>query len=130
MSKMPVTLVYDGMCPMCTSYARATRIRKQFGGLELIDARSGAPLVKDLIKQGYDLNEGMVLLIEDKIYHGAQALEVVACISGRVGIFNRLNYMIFRHHSLATALYPLLRFGRNMLLRILGRSQIRQSKPL
>lgn len=105
-------------------YARVNRIRTQLGKLELIDARSDHPLVTLLQHQGYDLNEGMVLMLEDTIYHGAAALEVMARISGRVGLFNRINYLVFRHHLVAKGLYPILRGGRNLLLKLLGRQKI------
>lgn len=71
-----------------------------------------------------DLDEGMVLLLHDQCYHGADCLNALALLSSRVGWFNRLNHALFRHPRLARVAYPALRAGRNVILRILGRRPI------
>jgi hypothetical protein len=45
-------------------------------------------------------------------------------MSSNVGLFNRINALIFRSQLLARILYPGLRFGRNMLLIALNRSKL------
>lgn len=117
-------LIYDGECPFCTRYSRYLRLKEHVKHLELISAREDHPKVKEAIEKGYDLNEGMIFMTEDHIYHGEEALHILACLSARSGFFNQLNYWLFRYHSVAKLAYPVLRAGRNLTLKILGKSTI------
>ena len=119
-----LVLVYDGDCPFCSRYVQLLKLREMVGTVELIDARSGNSVVTDLHKAGYDLNEGMVAKYGDRIYHGADCVQVLALLSTGSGVFNRINSIIFRSKILSRILYPILRLGRNATLRLLGRSKI------
>ena len=119
-----LTLVYDGECPFCTRYASMVRLRDSAGSLEILNARDSHPLVEQLAGSGFNLDDGMVLKVGDAVYHGDQALHAVAMLSSRVGWFNRLNYLVFRSSSVSGVLYPVLRAGRNLALRMLGRKKI------
>lgn len=125
--KENVTIVYDGKCPFCQRFTRLLRIRESAGNVQLVDARSEKPLVKESQRRGYDLDEGMVVIIEDRFYHGAEAMQVLAMLSTRTGWFNRLNYLVFRSKRASVVLYPVLRTGRNLALRILGHKPINES---
>lgn len=117
-------LVYDGHCPLCDAYSRMVRIRQASGGLRLVDAREGGPIVEDLTARGLDLDEGMVLIAGEQLYYGADALHALSMLSSRSGLFNRINYCVLRSPRIAAAAYPGLKAGRNLLLRVLGRSRI------
>jgi predicted DCC family thiol-disulfide oxidoreductase YuxK len=116
------TLIYDGECPFCSSYARYVRLNRAVGGLELFDARKGGVEVDKAKARGFDLDEGMVLVIGDHYYHGAECLNRLALMSSRSDTFNRLNFLLFRSKYLSRLGYPMLRAGRNLALRLLGRS--------
>lgn len=120
-------LVYDGECPVCSTYVRYVRIRESVGKITLIDAREGGPWVRRIQEEGLDLNEGMVLVYGNRIYHGADCIHMLALLSSPSGLFNRANAAIFRRPGLARVLYPVLRSGRNLLLRLLGRSKLEPS---
>ena len=109
---------------MCDAYCRMVRIREAAGDLELFDARDGGPIIDDLTARGLDIDEGMVLIAGDELYYGSDAIHALSLLSSRSGIFNRLNYRIFRSKRLSGILYPVLRSGRNLLLRLLGRTRI------
>ncbi|MEO3433046.1 DCC1-like thiol-disulfide oxidoreductase family protein [Inquilinus sp. CAU 1745] len=117
-------LVYDGACPFCTAYARYVRVRRSVGVLELVDARKGGPLVEEVREAGLDLDQGMVLKMGGRLYHGADCLNVLAMLGSRSGLFNRLNAAIFRSPALSRALYPSLRAGRNLTLSLIGRRRL------
>ncbi|MGH6920935.1 MAG: DCC1-like thiol-disulfide oxidoreductase family protein [Geminicoccaceae bacterium] len=119
-------LVYDGQCPFCSRYARLVRIRENVR-LHLVDARKSGPLVREVSEAGLDLNEGMVLKMGGRYYHGAAALQVLAALSTSSTTFNRLSASIFRSPYRSRALYPILRVGRNAALAVLGREKIRDS---
>ncbi|AFJ02519.1 hypothetical protein Q7C_1369 [Methylophaga frappieri] len=97
-------------------------IRDSVGELTLIDARQHPDKVSVLQKKGFDLDAGMILKVEEQYYLGAEAMHVLALLSSRSGVFNRLNYWLFRSKWLAKILYPVLRGGRHLLLKLLGRS--------
>ena len=72
----------------------------------------------------YDMDQGMVLKIGEELYYGSDAIHVLALISSPSGLFNRLNYWVFRSQVLSRLIYPLLRFFRNLLLKALRKTRI------
>ncbi len=122
-------IVYDGECPFCTRYARLVTLRRAVGSVTLLDAREGGPLVSRLAAKGYDLDEGMVLLYGGETYHGSDCMHMLALLSGGGGAVNRLCAAIFRRPGTARRLYPVLRAGRNAVLRLLGRDKIGAHHP-
>lgn len=119
-----ITIVYDGECPFCSNYVTMARLRAAAGPVELKDAREGGETVRMLQARGYDLNEGMAMIEGGVVYHGADCLNRMALLSTEADWFNRLNARIFRSPRLSRALYPALRFGRSVTLRLMGRQPI------
>jgi predicted DCC family thiol-disulfide oxidoreductase YuxK len=117
-------LVYDGDCPVCSSYVRYVRVREAVGSLHLVDGRQGGPWLTRVREAGLDLDQGMVLFYGGRAYHAQDSMHMLALMSSKVGLFNRVNAVIFSHELLARILYPGLRFGRNMILIALGRSKL------
>ena len=119
-----VWLIYDGECPFCSSYVQYIRLQESIGTLTLIDARQGGDLVNSILKTGLDLNEGMVLKYQDRLYHGADCINMLALMSTRSGLFNKLNALIFKSRLVSRLLYPVLRAGRNLTLKILRKRRL------
>lgn len=117
-------LVYDGQCPFCANYVRLVRLRGTIGRLQLIDAREKPAILDEINRAGLDIDQGMVLKLHGRLYHGDEAMHRVALMSSRSGIFNRLNYWIFRSPRRARLLYPPLRGIRNVVIKGLGRKPI------
>lgn len=117
-------LIYDGECPFCSAYVKYLRVQDSVGALHLVNARDGGPVVEQVKQAGADLDEGMVLKIGDRLYHGADCIHALALLSTPSNIFNRINGRIFRSPTMARHLYPILRAGRNAALRLLGRRKI------
>lgn len=115
------TIVYDGACPVCTAYSCAMENDQS---VRLIDARQGGTVVERLIGEGYDLDEGMVVLRGGQTHHGADAIHAMALGDSRRGALAALNRRVFGSAARSRRLYPALRFGRNLLLRLLGREPI------
>lgn len=122
----PMVVIYDGQCPFCTSYVRYARLRDAAGAVQLIDARSPHPEVENVKRLGFDLDEGMVVRIGADIYHGADAMRVLTAMSTPSHSFNRLMRFLFVSRRRAGLVYPILRSGRNLTLRMLGRTKIGQ----
>jgi len=126
MSAEPALIIYDGDCIFCQNYARLMRLREVVGPVELVDARSGDPRVRRYWRDGYDLNEGMLFVYRGQIYHGSDAVHVLAGLSGSSSWFNRFNRAIFSHRAVSTLLYPLLKLGRRVTLLARGKGLIDQ----
>lgn len=124
--RLPATpwLVYDGECPFCTAYVKLVRLRETVGKVRLINARDGGPEVEMIRQAGLDLDEGMVFNMDGRLLHGDEAIHALALLTTDSGAFNRLSRWVFQSESRSRALYPALRAGRNVALRLLGRSKL------
>lgn len=117
-------LLYDGECPFCTAYVKMQRLREAGVNLSILDARSNPQLVAEELRQGRDVNEGMILRIGDATYFGGDVMFQLSLMSGNSSGINRLFVRVFSNQKMARTLYPLLKFGRGLLLFILGRKKI------
>ena len=117
-------LVYDKECPACDFFCRLIRIRESVGSLVLVDARDPGSLMNEITAAELDIDQGMVLIVEDRMYYGADAIHALSIMSTRSGIFNRVTYWVFRSKVLSSILYPILRAARNLLLKILHKTKI------
>lgn len=105
-------IVYDGQCPFCSRYAQLVRLREGFD-VHLIDARREQ---ETAASYNLDLNEGMVVDLDGAVHHGAEAISLLSRLSGRPGPLSS--------PTIARLVYPGLRLGRRVALRLLGRKQI------
>jgi predicted DCC family thiol-disulfide oxidoreductase YuxK len=117
-------LLYDKQCPLCDFYCRRVRVNAATGGLLLVDARTPSELLAQVTAAGLDIDQGMVLKLGEQLYYGADAIAALALISSRSGLFNRVNYWIFRSSRVSRYLYPMLRSMRNLLLNMLRKHKI------
>lgn len=117
-------IVYDGDCPLCTSFVQRLRLMRSAGPIELIDARDRPDLARQLQEQGMSLDQGIVLCVGSECVHADAAMTRLALLSTRSDLFNRLVYWIFSRPRWARSVYPVLRVGRNLLLRIRGRERL------
>lgn len=119
-----MTVIYDGECPFCTSYVRLMALRKATGSVDLVNARSGDPRVQELQQRGYDLNEGMAAIYGGTVYYGSDALALISALSDGGGIAKRVLCRVLSNPRRARFLYPALKTGRRIVLRLLGRPKI------
>lgn len=119
-----LSIVYDGDCPFCTRFVTMVRLQQAAGPVDLVNARDGGPVVQQVTQAGYDLNLGMAMVDGERIYFGADCLHRIALLSTGSGLFNRMVAVIFASDRLSRWIYPMLRGGRNLSLRVLGRPPI------
>ncbi len=119
-----IDVVYDGLCPFCSAYAHMLRLKESAGPVRLIDARQDAELVAALEAAGKPVNGGMTVAYAGRLYYGADAIHILALLASRSGLANRAVARLLRNGRIAKAAYPLLRAGRNIGLKVLGRPQI------
>uniref|UniRef100_A0A486XQL2 Uncharacterized protein n=1 Tax=Rheinheimera sp. BAL341 TaxID=1708203 RepID=A0A486XQL2_9GAMM len=120
----PILLVYDKDCPACNAYSQLVRIRQSVGELQLVNAREDSAVMRELTAHGLDIDQGMVLIMANNRYYGSDAIYMLSLLSSRNGIFNRLNYHLFKSRRVAKVLYPLLRGCRNVLLKLMRKRKI------
>ncbi len=120
MTKIGPRIIYDGDCPFCSSYVGLLRLRETFGEVELINARECQELVEELASRNMNLDDGMVLVLNGEYFHGSECIHRLALLATASNTFNRINKLIFERKRLAAVLYPILRAGRNLSLKILG----------
>ncbi len=119
-----ILLVYDKECPVCHTYCQNIHIREIAGELKIVDARGPSDVMDEITARGLDIDQGMVLKMGGQLYYGAEAIHALSLLSNPGNIFNRLNFLTFRSKILSRLLYPALRSGRNLLLKILGKTKI------
>ncbi|MET0532836.1 MAG: DUF393 domain-containing protein [Steroidobacter sp.] len=120
-------LLYDGECPFCSRYVRHVRLRDAIGQITLANAREHTALVDEVRRLGFDVDTGMVLKLDGNYYHGADCIHALALLTTPSGWFNRVNSLVFRSATASRILYPVLRSGRNLTLRLLGRTKLQPS---
>jgi predicted DCC family thiol-disulfide oxidoreductase YuxK len=118
-------VVYDGECPFCSSYVKLLRLREAVGPVVLLNAREDHPVVRRVEEHGVVLDQEMALVMGDQIYAGGDCINRLALMSTGSGFFNRLNAALFSSPKFSKFAYPILRTGRNLVLKVLGRKQIR-----
>jgi predicted DCC family thiol-disulfide oxidoreductase YuxK len=116
-------LYYDGDCPFCRSYVRYLRVKDAVGVLHLVNIRD-QKFHQNEVLRNFDFNEGMLLELGGAYYHGSACIHVLALLSSRSTLFNRINAFVFRSQKRAQWIYPILRAGRNAALWALGRGKI------
>ena len=119
-----ITIIYDGDCPLCKDYVRRLRLVEAAGEVALIDARANTPTVQVYWDKGYDLDQGMIVVVGDTIFYGADAVTALARLSSDNTLFNKLNHWALVHEPLARLAYPLMKMARRIALWVRGRKSL------
>jgi predicted DCC family thiol-disulfide oxidoreductase YuxK len=112
-------VLYDGECPFCANYVAMARLRERVGEVELIDARTRPDLVAAHKEAGRPIDEGMIVETPDAVYFGGDAVWAINALLSTNPVLNALS-----GRAMLKFVYPALRFGRNTVLRIMGRKPI------
>lgn len=108
-------IIYDGACPFCSAYVALLRLRAHFK-VELLSARSDDARILHYRGLGYRLDEGMLVVLDDVVHVGPDAMHMLATLSEPSGVINRLQRGLFGSHRLSRWLYPGLKVGRRIAL--------------
>ena len=119
-----ILLVYDTQCPACDTYCRLVRVDGSVGELKLVAARESSGIMNEITDANLDIDQGMVVKHKGVLHYGSDAIHALSLMSRQRGIFNRMNHYIFRSKTRTHFLYPILRHGRNLLLKSLRKTKI------
>ncbi len=111
-----VEILYDDQCPVCRTYCTKVELAAPGDKLKLVDARKPGALMADVTALGMDIDEGMVVKVDGKIYYGNDAMHELVNISKAGWLERRL----FGRRGLSSVIYNLCKSIRNILLRMLG----------
>ena len=117
---MTLTLVYDGGCLFCRSFALRSELLGGLSDLKIVDGRADEVLRRNLDTRGLRLADGAVLLEGDQAWHGSAA---VAELCRRMQPSDPLLSLLrdlFRDQNRAGALYPGLLLARRLALGLRG----------
>ena len=95
------------------------KLREAAGDVVLLDARKPSDIMHEITKLGLNIDQGMIVKIQDKIYYGSDAIHVLASLSTRSDFFNRTMFFIFKSKRVSSFFYPTLKFFRNAVLWLL-----------
>ena len=77
MEESTLTFIYDGECPFCNHFAELLELKSKINNISILDGRKNPELMRDLLKKGYDLDKGAILLKNKEIFHGANAINTI-----------------------------------------------------
>jgi len=119
---MSLTLVYDGGCLFCRSFALRSELLGGLPDLNVLDGRADEQMRQKLKARGLRLAEGAVLLEETQAWHGSAAIaELCRRMQPSDPLLNLLRDL-FRDPSRSRALYPGLLLARRFALGVRGLS--------
>ncbi len=112
-----LTFIYDGECPFCNHFAELLELKSKIYNISILDGRKNQTLISSLLKKGYDLDKGAILIIDDNIFHGAEAINTVCKqINNPSGNLLRLLSIIFKSNKRTNLLFPFLLRARRFAL--------------
>ena len=114
--------IYDGECPFCNYFAELLELKSCLPELEILDGRKNLALLSQLYKQGYDLNNGAILIQNENIMHGAAAINWI-CSKVKEPSDSMLEVLriIFTSTKRTNFLFPFLLWGRRLSLTLKGK---------
>ncbi len=111
------TFIYDGECPFCNHFAELLEIKSKINNLKILDGRKNLSIIRSLLEKGYDLDKGAILLKDDDIFHGANAINVI-CKEVNNPSSNLLKILssVFKSNKRTKLLFPFLLRARRFAL--------------
>ena len=112
-----LTFIYDGECPFCNHFAELLELKSKINKISILDGRKNPKIIKSLLDKGYDIDRGAILLKDDYIFHGAEAINTICNqISTPSGRLLKLLSNIFKSNKRTQLLFPFLLRARRLAL--------------
>ena len=111
------TFVYDGECPFCNHFAELLEFKSQLNNIKILDGRKNLTLIESLLEKGYDLDKGAILLKDEKVFHGANAINTICKqINNPSSSLLLLLSRVFKSNKRTNFIFPLLVRARRFAL--------------
>jgi len=111
------TFIYDGECPFCNHFAELLEITSNIDNITVLDGRKNLNVINSLLEKGFDLDKGAILLKDEEIHHGAEAINTI-CKQIKNPSSNLLKILssVFISNKRTKLLFPLLVRARRFAL--------------
>ena len=114
--------IYDGDCPFCNHFAQLIELKSNLPEFEILDGRKNLALLTQLYNQGYDLNKGAILIKNENIMHGPDAINWICSeIKEPSDSLLEVLRIIFTSNKMTNFLFPFLLWGRRLSLTLKGK---------
>ena len=111
------TFIYDGECPFCNHFAELLEIKSKVNNIKIVDGRKNLILIKSLLEKGFDIDKGAILLKDEDIFHGAEAINTICKqIKNPSSSLLFLLSRVFKSTKRTNVLFPLLVRARRFAL--------------
>ena len=111
------TFIYDGECPFCNHFAELLEMKSKIINIKILDGRKNLSLIRSLLEKGYDIDNGAILLKDDHIFHGAEAINTICKeITNPSNNLLKILSIAFKSNKRAKLLFPLLIRARRLAL--------------
>ena len=114
--------IYDGECPFCNHFALLLELKGSIPSLQILDGRENLGELTALYKQGYDLNQGAILINNGKIKHGADAINwICSTLKEPNDSLLEVLRVIFTSNKRSKIMFPFLLWARRFSLTLKGK---------
>ena len=112
-----LTFIYDGECTFCNHFAELLELKSKINNISILDGRKNPKVINSLLDKGYDIDKGAILLKDDDIFHGAEAINKICNqINNPSGKLLKLLSKIFKSGKRTNLLFPFLVRARRLAL--------------
>ena len=112
-----LTFIFDGECPFCNHFAELLELKSKINKISILDGRKNPKIIKSLLEKGYDIDRGAILLKDDDIFHGAEAINKICNqINNPSGKLLKLLSNILKSNKRTNLLFPFLVRARRLAL--------------
>lgn len=116
-----INLYYDEDCPFCKEYSKYVELRKKYD-IKIFNARESIDKIKVFRNKGFDINDGMIIEYESKIFQGSDAVKIIDKYIDKKSVFDQFISVIINLPGFKLVVYPIVKFLRIMILKLLGRN--------
>ncbi|MEO1002837.1 MAG: DCC1-like thiol-disulfide oxidoreductase family protein [Cyanobacteria bacterium J06638_7] len=113
-------LVFDGGCPFCRHFAELSELRSGIPGLSIRDGRADHALRTELARRGWSLANGAMVLLDDQVLHGAEAIQWICARMDPSAPLLRVLAPLLATPQRSRGAYPLLLLARRLALALKG----------
>ena len=111
------TFIYDGECPFCNHFAELLEIKSKITNIKILDGRKNLTLINSLLDKGYDIDKGAILIKDEEIFHGSEAINTICKqINNPTSSLLLLLSRVFKSTKRTKVLFPLLVRARRFVL--------------
>ncbi len=119
-SRPVALLVFDGGCVFCRHFAELSELRSGIPGLQIRDGRSDHALRRQLEQRGVLLRDGAIVVADDQLLHGAEAIAWLCAQMRPSAPLLELLVPLLATPQRSRRLYPLLLLARRAALALRG----------